>query len=262
MAELLRVINEQSMRVEAGSIVTWCYSQHSQEGSPHGVWASKPTLPRDLLQSSADLLQSTTSRLDTDTLDEVGRSPPHIAAKNSTEVPHAHVDLCCQRLNGEVICQVLGSPALQITHRTAVCGLQFQEGAELRLASRSANKQDEVSGDGERNVPAEVGFHQAKSQIHTGRDTCGSVNIPIAHEDGIRVNGDLWVLASKQVTMRPVGDRAAAIEEPCGGEQEGTRAHRTHTSCVGSRPHDPAEQRRILSRLSDARAADNKESID
>ena len=40
------------------------------------------------------------------TLDKVGRGPPHIAAKNSTEVPHAHVDLCCQRLNGEVISQV------------------------------------------------------------------------------------------------------------------------------------------------------------
>src|SRR6516225_6289520 len=136
MAELLRVINEQSIRVEAGAIVTWCYSQHSQERSPHGVWASKPTLPRDLLQSSADLLQPTTSRLDTDTLDEVGRGPPHIAAKTRlkfrtlmwTRAASASTERSSARCSAK----------MQITQWTAVCDLQFQEGAELRLASRSS----------------------------------------------------------------------------------------------------------------------------
>ena len=66
----------------------------------------------------------------------------------------------------------------------------FHIGAELGLPPGAAGKNHHHPGDGERNFPAEIFFHQGQGQIDPRGDPARRVDIPVASEEeaGIDLN--------------------------------------------------------------------------
>ena len=63
-----------------------------------------------------------------------------------------------------------------------------QKGTELGLPSGAPGKNHHRPGDGERNFPAEIFFHQGQGQIDPRGDPARSVDIPVASEDEVGID--------------------------------------------------------------------------
>ena len=79
-------------------------------------------------------------------------------------------------------------PGLQFADVWPVLCFQFQIGAELGLPAGAPGKNHHRPGDGERNFPAEIFFHQGQGQIDPRGDPARSVDIPVASEDEVGID--------------------------------------------------------------------------
>ena len=119
-----------------------------------------------------------------------------------------------ERLDGEVVARVLGDPLLDLAQWLALGGLGGELRAELGLVARAAQEDDEVAGDGEGDVPAEVLLDQGEREVDARGDPGGRGDLSVAYEDRVRVDLDGRVVAGQLVAVRPVGGRPAAVEQP------------------------------------------------
>lgn len=74
-----------------------------------------------------------------------------------------------ERLHGEVPVGVLADPLLEVAQRLPAGGLGGQLGTELGLVAGAAQKDDQMAGDGEGHVPAEVLLDQGERQVDAER---------------------------------------------------------------------------------------------
>jgi hypothetical protein len=131
------------------------------------------------------------------------------------------VDPPGQGLDGQIRGQAPGHPRLEFAERLAVRGLQFERGAELRLTAGSADEDDQVPGDGQGRLPAEVFLDQGEGEVDTGRDPGRGVHVPVPDEDRVGVHGHPGVLPSQALAVRPVSGGPAGVEDPRRRQEEG-----------------------------------------
>jgi hypothetical protein len=136
-------------------------------------------------------------------------------------VPLAHRCEAGQRGDAAVALGVVDHAPLRVPQPVALGHLGGELGAELGLVRGSAQEQDEVAGDGQREVPSEVVLDQGQRQVHAGGDAGRGVHVAVAHEDrvGVHLNGRERV--GEEVAHRPVGGGPAAVEQTGPGQQEG-----------------------------------------
>ena len=89
-----------------------------------------------------------------------------LAAKEPGEIARAHAHAIRQGGYAEILPRVPQDPGLQFSDVWPVLRFRpFHIGAELGLPSGAAGKNHHRPGDGERNFPAEIFFHQGQGQI-------------------------------------------------------------------------------------------------
>lgn len=103
--------------------------------------------------------------------------------------------------------------------------LHFQSGAELRLAARAPQEEDELTRDGKRGRGTQIIFDEGEAEINPGRDTGRGVEWRFGDEDCIRLHPDLRKQMAHPMAGVPVGGGAAAVEESCRSQDEGPGAH-------------------------------------
>ena len=139
---------------------------------------------------------------------------------------------------------MVGDPLLHVAQRVAVRDLRGELRAELRLIAGAAQEEHEPAGDGERDVATEVVLDQRECEVHARGDAGGRVDVAVAHEDRIRLDGDRRVELRQRVAHRPVRRRPAAVEQAGLGEDERTGAHRGHPRDRPARRRTPSSSAR------------------
>jgi hypothetical protein len=121
---------------------------------------------------------------------------------------------------------VLGDPLLDLAQRLPPGCLGGELDAELGLVARSAEEHDEVAGDGEGGVAADVLLDEREGEVDAGGDTGGGGDVSVADVDGVGGDLDRRVVAGQLGAVRPVGGRPAAVQEARLGEQDRAGADR------------------------------------
>lgn len=125
---------------------------------------------------------------------------------------------------------------LDLAQRFAPGGLGDELGAELGLVAGPAQKDHQVAGDGERDVPAVVLLHEREGQVDSGGDSGGGGQPAVAYEDRVRVDLDGRVAAGEVLADRPVRGHPVSVQQSGLGEQQ----------CAGADGDEPFGVRRVL----------------
>src|SRR4051812_22423659 len=89
--------------------------------------------------------------------------------------------------------------------------LQRECRAELCLAARALEKDNELAGDRQGHARSEIRFDESKREIDAGRDAGRCPNIAIADEDRIGIEFHRRKFSGELHASSPVRDRAATI---------------------------------------------------
>src|SRR5262245_7256493 len=212
------------LRREALAIGLRGGAEQAQEAAAHGFLGAKAATPDDALHGQA-LLEQLAGGFDADSLDRARRGDPGCPAVMANETALAHrggIRKCAHR---QVATDIVGDPGMQALE-ASIAMLQRQGRAELRLAARALEKDNELAGDRQGHARPEIRFDESKREVDAGRDAGRCPDIAVADEDRIGIEFDRRKFFGELRASSPVRDRAAAIEEARGRQQEGTAAYR------------------------------------
>ncbi len=159
-------------------------------------------------------------------VDIAPRCHAHLVTERAGEVPRGEARALREGVDGEVRRRVLGDPLLYVAQRPALCGLRGELGAELGLVARTPQKDDQMPGDGQREVPAEVLLHQGQREVDTGRHARGGGQVAVPYVDRLGFHVHRGEPLGEGAAEHPVGRRAAAVQQPGLGQQQRSAAHR------------------------------------
>ncbi len=140
---------------------------------------------------------------------------------------------------------MVGDPALHLAQRLAVRELSGQLGAELSLVARAAQEDDEVAGDLQGRVTAEVVFDQGQREVDAGGHPGRGGDVAVADEDRVRIHGQAGIPGSQCVAVGPVGGHPPPAEQAGLGQQERAGADRHQARGPGCAFPEPADEVRV-----------------
>ncbi|MEA2201943.1 MAG: cyclohexyl-isocyanide hydratase [Solirubrobacteraceae bacterium] len=211
--------------MEAPAVLGRRHLELAQEGPAHRLGCAEPAGCGDGCDGLGAVLESPPRGLEAHPLDVAAGRDPGLGAKGAREVARAHVGARGHRLDGVILRDMLNDESHGLAQRLALGLLGGERRAELRLVSGTAQKQDEVTCDRERRVAVQVLLHERERQVHAGRHPGRRPDRAIANEDRLRVDVDGGMQAGELAGGRPVGRRAATVEESRSREQEGAGAY-------------------------------------
>jgi hypothetical protein len=150
-----------------------------------------------------------------------------------------------QRLDRQVGRRVLGDPLLHLAERLPLRELGGELRAELRLAAGAAQEHDQLAGDGEGGVAAEVVLDQGEREVDAGRDPGRGGEGAVLDVDRVGIDGDVRVLGGEVVAALPVGGDRPPGQQPGLGQQERAGADRRQPPRPGRVAPQPADQVRV-----------------
>ena len=109
---------------------------------------------------------------------------------------------------------------MQLAQRRAVGSLQRERGAELRLAARTAQKNNQGARHAQRQFRSQIFFDQRQRQINACSNSRRGVDISVANEDRIGIELDSWKTFGHLLTKVPVRRRAPPVEQAGGCQRE------------------------------------------
>src|SRR5438094_7520000 len=140
---------------EAPAIVGRTHADRLEEGPAHPFRASEAGVARDALQRGGRVFQKATSRIEARSMDELGRGHPRLSVKGTSEVPGAHLGMPRKRLDRGILIEVTQYPLLHLLDRRLSGQLCREMRRELRLPAGTLQEQDQVPGDGQRQLATE-----------------------------------------------------------------------------------------------------------
>ena len=160
-------------------------------------------------------------------MDELGRGHPRLSIKGTLEVPGAHLGMPRKRLDRGILIDQYPLLHLLNLDRRLAGHLCREMPRELRLPAGTLQKQDQVPGDGQRQLTTKVFFDQRKRQIHACADTRGRAKRTVPDEDAVRLHAYFGVTSRQFGGTLPVRRDLPAVQQSGGGEKEGAGADRT-----------------------------------
>ena len=231
---------------EVFAVTSGCHVKSTLKSTAHQLCAPKSTCEGNLFLGLGRLLQFATSSFNAHLLDVTGGSGLKLACENSAEVSRAHRNLCGKDFDREGVLQVLQNPHLKFLKGPVCSDLGAERRTELRLTSRTPQKQNQSAGSLQRNGTAEILLHKRQDEIHAGRNPCGGVDRAILYPDWIRLDFGVRVKGGKILTMSPVRCGPFALKQIGCGEQKcacadgdntaGLRGHCAHPTDNGRPP--------------------------
>src|SRR6202035_2350916 len=101
---------------------------------------------------------------------------------------------------------------------------------------------DQLAGDGEGRVAAQVVLDQGEREVDAGRDPGRGGEVAVLDEDRVGVDRDVRVLGGEVVAALPVGGDRAPGQQPGLGQQERAGADRRQPSRAWRVAPEPAYQ--------------------
>jgi hypothetical protein len=190
------------------------------ERAAHGFSAAEAAFFGDEFDRLGRLFEPAPRGFDADLRHETRWSHADLLGEDTREIAWTHPDLRGHSLDGQRFAQVVQQPDLQIAHGSAVGSLQRERGAELRLAARTAKKDDEGARHEQRQFRPQVFFDQRQRQIDAGGHSGRGVDVPVANEDRIGIESDGGKTFGHLPTKVPVRRRATTVEQAGGGKRE------------------------------------------
>ena len=126
-----------------------------------------------------------------------------------------------------------------------VTRLQVQGCAELGLAARAFEEDDEIACDGECDVAAEILFDEGESEVDAGGDACRGPDRAVADEDRVGLDMHGGEAAGEFGAEGPVGHGAPPVEDTRGCEQESAGADGRDAAGGAGAGVDPAAERGV-----------------
>lgn len=166
------------------------------------------------------LLQEAPGVFEADPVDVPARRDAGLRPEDAREVPGREPGAGGERLDGEVLAGVFGDPLLDLAQRLASGRLRGELGAELGLAARAPQEHDQMAGDDEGGLAAEVLLDEREGEVDAGGDARGGGDPAVAYVDGVGVGPHGRVVPGEPVAVRPVGGRAPAVQQARPGEQQ------------------------------------------
>jgi hypothetical protein len=173
------------------------------------------------------LFEPAPRRFDADLHHETRGRHADLLGEDARKISGAHPRLDGHLLDGERFAQVVQQPRLQLAYGRAVGGLQRERGAKLRLAARTAQKNNQGARDEQRQFSSPVFFDQGERQINASSHARRGVDVPVTNEDRIGIELDGGKKFGHLLAKAPVRCRAPPVEQSGGGQRERARADRS-----------------------------------
>src|SRR5436305_5425197 len=164
-------------------------------------------------------LEQPPRRLDTKRLDEDRRRRAGLTPEGAGECARAHAAPPRQRVNGEVLVEVIAEPRLELGDRRRGGALGAELGAELRLTAGALHENDEPPRGLVRERRAVVCLHQREEEIDAGGHARRGPPVAVVDVDAVREDAHGWMAGGEGVTRSPVRGRLVAVEPTGLGEE-------------------------------------------
>src|SRR6266516_445523 len=128
---------------EVLAVAIGCRAETAMERSVQGLGVLYADAPGNGGDGEIGCLEQPPRGLDTKSLDEDRRRRAGLASEDARERTRAHAGPRRQRLDAEVLVEVVAEPRLQLGDRSSRGALGAELGAELRLAAGALHEHDE-----------------------------------------------------------------------------------------------------------------------
>lgn len=199
----------------------------------------------DLLDAVGGVLDQTAGVFQTDAVDVAARRHAGLGLEGPGEVAGREPGAGREDVHRQVRAGMFGDPLLDLAQRLPLRGLCGELGTELGLVSRSPQEDDEMAGDGEGDLAADVLLDEREGQVDAGRDAGRGGELSVTDEDGVRVHLHGRVVAGEFLAHRPVTRHPSAVQQARLGEQECSGAHRDEALGPRAVLPQPGHQARV-----------------
>src|SRR6266702_897760 len=247
---------------EAFAIFTWAGANASQKGSAHHVGICEAAARCDALQGFVGLFEQPSGRVDACHLDEVARRHSSLLLKDAGKIAHAHRGPRGKRLHRQVKRQMIEDPMLDRLDAPFGRHLGGKVGAELRLAARSLQEDNQPARDGERNIASVIVLYQLQCEVDSGGNTGRGPQRTVLHEDLIGYHCCGWKSLRQFPSMLPMRRHAEAVQQSGGTEKEGAGADGAVTTAARRVSSQPGMERRVRVSAGVVGGASDQQRID
>src|SRR5437660_7487431 len=151
---------------EVLAVAIGCRAETAVERSVQRLGVLHAAATRHGRDGEIGCLEQLPRRLDTKPLDEGCRRRPGLASEDARERARAHTGPRRQRLDTEVLVEMVAEPRLQLGDRSSRCALGAELGAELRLAAGALHEHDEPPRGLVRERRAVVGVYHREAHVN------------------------------------------------------------------------------------------------
>ena len=175
---------------------------------------SQADVGRDGGDGEIRCLEQPSCGLDAQRFDVRRRGGPGLGPPRPHEGPLAHGGTPGQRCDAQVLAQVVGHPALELTELLPAGGSCLELRRELRLPAGATHEHHQPRGDGMGQVGPVIVLDEREGEV----DTCGDAGrgpaIAVPDVDPVAVHLDVGVLSGELLARRPVRRRPVPVVLP------------------------------------------------
>ena len=170
---------------EATAILSWGHFEVLYEQAPHRADVTEPGSRTDVLDWEIGLLEQSPRLVDPDATHEICGRLVEVSAAPAAERTRAHAGGIGEAFHRQRLVEVLEDERVDVVVLGRDPFLAAQCGAELRLTSRSAQKQDQLFRDCHGDRMSMIGFDKREREVDSRRDAGGRPEISVVDEDAL-----------------------------------------------------------------------------
>ena len=209
---------------EATAILGWRHSEVLYEKAPHRADVTEPGSRTDVLDWEIGLLEQSPRLVDPDATHEICRRLVEVSAAPAAERARAHSGGIRETLHRQRLVEVLKDERVDVVALGRDPFLAAECGAELRLTSRSSQKQDQHFRNCHGDRVSMICFDKREREVDSRSDARGRPEATLVHEDALVHDLGRRKSRTQFIEKAPMCGRTPTVKYPGFPEDEGARA--------------------------------------
>src|SRR5260370_10260216 len=205
---------------EARAVLLRRHAEAAQEAAAQALLVAEAAAEGDARDRRLGLLERAARRVDAQALDRLRRRRAHAPGIDAREVARAHGDARGERRDAAIVGEMLRRPRVQRGEAAIVARLALEQGAELRLAARALEEDDEMARHAQGDRAAEILLDQSQRQVDAGGAAGRGPDLSLAQEDRVGLDDDSRVAPLQRIAGPPMRYGAPCVEQPRLRQQE------------------------------------------
>jgi len=194
------------------------------EKAPHRGDVAEPGSGTDVLDGEIGLLEQSPRLVDPDATHEICGRLVEMSAAPAAKRARAHAGGISESLHRQGLIEVLKDERVDVVALGRDPFLTAECGAELRLTSRSSQKQDQRLGNCHGDRMSIIGFDEREREVNSRSDARGRPEATLLHEDALVHDLGRRKSRTQFIEKAPMCRRAPTVEYAGFPEDEGARA--------------------------------------